>query len=169
MGDIADIAGVVISGAKLLESNVVKAMGRAHALPRSVVSDPDLLRDWQSNRQIGFRWYSSSPLADVGLGTATDFTVLVNWDFGGHMNGAGRFIKDAYAYVSVAGIGETYRYDVSCDFDMPSYTGAAASPTAYIEGRIEVTANRTLTGFQWSRSRHFTIRGDGSGEIGGWV
>jgi len=168
LGDIADIAGVVITGAKILEANTAQSMGRAHALPKSVINDPDLVRDWHSNQEIGFRISWSSPMARAGISSPTTLDVLINWDFGGKMNGAGLFIKDAYSYCTVHSIGATYHYDIKADYDMPSYTGDPASPVAYIEGMIHVEESRTLTGLEKADSRAFVIRGDGSGEVGPW-
>jgi hypothetical protein len=168
LGDIADIAGVIIDGAKILNSNVAMPMGqRAHALPRSVVSDQDKVRGWESAQEIGFQHHRSCPICGYGVPGAsnTTFNVLVNWDYGGKYNGLGLFIKDASSYVEVFEVRATYSIDVNAYFDLPAYTGDERSPVAYLEGRLEVVVSRTLTGLQYSYNRHFRISGDGSGAV----
>ncbi len=163
MGDIADIVNTASSVVKILDSNVTASMGSlASALPRGV--DPlSTGGNWQRVEKpllVTLTWAALHP-------TFSSDSVLnlgVVWTFGGSVNGTGRYIKDAEAYVTVGYVASTYYFDVSVKF-AESGTPIGPEPIAMLTGTFNVRRSRIITGIQDSLMLGFKILGDGSGVL----
>jgi hypothetical protein len=163
MSDLTDIANLASSAVTLLKDNVTQSMGRlATALPRGV--DPLATGGgWQRVPRpmvMTVRWPALHP-------TFADDSVLdlgVLWTYGGSVEGRGRFIKDAEAYVKVESVGSTYDFDVTAKF-ADSGTPIGTEPVAMLTGTFNVVRSRVVFGTVDSCVFGFKILGDGSGQI----
>lgn len=167
MGDLGDIVNAATAVATVMDSNVARAMpARAHAIPRGVDAQAGL-RDWAPDRRrIAYRHYATSAASRAGIASPTQFDMNVQWMYAGTVGGYGRFIREALVYVEIGSIGLFHDYTVTAKFDdTGTFYGDPRSPVAVLGGQIDVFHeywNMTEDSF----TLNFTIRGDGSGEIG---
>ncbi len=75
----------------------------------------------------------------------TVISLGVIWTFGGSVDGKGRFIKDAEAYVKVGSVTATYSFDVTAKF-AESGTPIGSEPVAMLTGTFNVVRSRTIFG-----------------------
>ncbi|GAB6859888.1 hypothetical protein [Microbacterium xylanilyticum] len=163
MSDLTDIVNLASSAVTLLKSNETQSMGSlATALPRGV----DPLKTGGNWRRVTnplvmtITWPALHPT----FASDTVISLGVIWTFGGSVDGKGRFIKDAEAYVKVGSVTATYSFDVTAKF-AESGTPIGSEPVAMLTGTFNVVRSRTIFGVVDSSVYGFKILGDGSGEM----
>lgn len=163
MSELTDIVNLASSAVTLLKSNETQSMGSlATALPRGV----DPLKtggNWQRKSTplvMTITWPALHPT----FASDTVISLGVIWTFGGSVDGKGRFIKDAEAYVKVGSVTATYNFDVTAKF-AESGTPIGSEPIAMLTGTFNVVRSRTVFGVVDSSMYGFKILGDGSGEM----
>lgn len=110
-----ELVKVGTDSARLLHANtVVNATQGVAAIPSGHALD--VFGGWvQQRKPLPVRFYAASESTFHGREYgSTDFTIGVTWLYGGRLNGTGRFIRDADAFVSVSAVplGHSWTIDV---------------------------------------------------------
>jgi hypothetical protein len=169
MGDWTDLAGKAIDHLDILNNNVEHPQStHNHVIPQAA-NGVSNCRGWNSDQQHLWDTFRSSPreipLIGGTLATPNELTYGVSWRFGGQWQGHGRYIRDAFAWVTVHNIGAAQRFSISVNWNDPEWEGTEADPVAVITCDMAVTWEQFyMTDSTWHL--HFTLKGDGSGR---WV
>ncbi len=137
----------------------VHMAGRAFALPAG--KHPEDL-DWagQADKTVQYVLNWGSILADWGISSGTSLRLGATWSYGGQLDGAGRFLHDAYLWAipDHTGLGQ--------DFDVTGQFGDAVleSRTGVLSGSITVVQTY-LTMHMETIQFDIKLRGDGGGYI----
>jgi len=163
MGDLGDIVNAVSQVVKICDTNVAQAMGvHAHAMPRGIDPLGGQVSGGSSQSAIcacNIRWPALYP----SIASDTNLTIGISWLPNLQVDGKGQFLKDAYAYCSVASVTGTWQIDVTAKFDdTGTPIGDRSNPTALL--RCLITINRKHMYIQEDTSNYeFSIMGSGQG------
>jgi hypothetical protein len=147
MGDWTDLVGKAVDHLNILDANVENPQ-TTHNL-------------WDEFKTVA----REIPLIGGTLVTPNHLTYGVSWRFGGQWQGHGRYIRDAFAWVNVHGIGAAQRFSVAANWNDLEWEGTEDEPVAVITCDMTVTWEQFyMTDSSWHL--HFILKGDGSGS---WV
>jgi hypothetical protein len=169
MGDWTDLAGKLIDHAAILNANVENPQTtHNHVYPRAAANGVSDLRGWNSEQHHLYDAFDSNPreipLIGGTLATPNRLTYGVSWRFGGQWQGHGRYVRDAFAWVTVHGIGAAQRFYVDAVWNDPEYEGDEQDPIGIITCDITVRWEQFyMTDTQWHL--HFSMHGDGAGQM----
>lgn len=169
MGDWTDLAAKVVDKLSILDANVEQPQHtHAHVIP-AAAGNVSNLRGWTAEPRHLYSEFRSRPpeLPLIGgtLTTPNHLTYGVSWRYGGQWNGHGRYVRDAFAWVQVHGIGAAQKFNIEVTWNDPEWEGTEDDPIGVITCDMNVTWEQFyMTDSSWNL--HFTLKGDGSGN---WV
>ena len=166
MGDWTDLVGKAAEHLAILDANVeCPQTTHNHGVP-AAAGGVSNCRGWTTEPRHLWEEFTSQPreipLVGGTLATPNHLTYGVSWRYGGQWHGHGRYIRDAFAWVRVHGIGGAQRFSVKVDWNDPEYTGSEDEPVAVITCDMTVLWEQFfMTTSQWHL--HFSLHGDGTG------
>lgn len=169
MGDWTDLVGKVVDHLNILDANVENPQTTHNHVVPQAANGISNCRGWISDQRHLWDEFKSSPpeipLIGGTLTTPNHLTYGVSWRYGGQWQGHGRYIRDAFAWVTVHGIGAAQKFSVAVNWNDPEWEGTEEDPIAVITCDMTVSWEQFyMTDSEWHL--HFTIKGDGSGN---WV
>jgi hypothetical protein len=168
MGDWTDLAGKAIDHLNILDANVEHPQSTHNHVIPSAAGSVSNCRGWVSAQQDLYDSFESHPpeipLIGGTLVTPNRLTYGVNWRYGGQWEGHGRYIRDAFAWVTVRSIGAAQRFSVGVNWNDPEWEGTEQDPIAVITCDMTVTWEQFfMTDSTWHL--HFTLKGNGDGTM----
>jgi hypothetical protein len=137
----------------------VEMGGRAFALPAGKHPE-DLNWEGQADKTLQYTLNWGSTLQELGLSSGTSVRVGVTFDYGGQLDGSGRFLHNAYLWAIPDYIGIGQNFDVNGQF----FDAVMEGRTSVLSGVI--TVNQTYGKVHWSTTKFdVRIKGDGGGYV----
>jgi len=167
--NLTDIVNATTQVFALCKSNVAATMPQdAHAVPRGV----DVMTGtsgWSADQTrliLRGNWpavFRGSDTHIPGL-QDTNLGFGVQWTFNGQVDGKGRFIKDARAFVIIDSVTIVYNVDVEVKFSETG-TPIGEQPIAMLTATMNAKFTHALLGTEFSQLLGLRIFGDGSGDL----
>jgi hypothetical protein len=160
--DLATVYNAVQDYLYLYKDGVSQHLQGATALPAGHAATD--LTDWYPDEHhVAWRIYWEPRSSWF---SPTDITIGATWEFGGRLNGRGRYITNATMYCSVASLTGTHTYDVTGQWGEATLINSAdpANPVAKLLGYATIR-HEHMTLHEETINLVFSVKGDGSGRV----
>jgi len=140
-------------------SEHVEMSGRAFALP-SGKHPEDLNWEGQANKTLQYALNWGSTGQEWGISSGTSLRVGATFDYGGQLDGSGRFLHNAYLFAIPDHIGLGQGFNITGQF----HDAVMEGRTGVVSGVI--TVNQTYCRLHWETIMFdVSVRGDGGGYV----